>query len=104
MLSRLGACKLSVALVFFAAWTGVARAQTWNNFTSAATGWSVGGNWLGGVAPTSSAATILTFGSTPNQTPPLSAFQPNGSYTSTVDSAAAFVVNQLMFNGFGACD
>jgi autotransporter-associated beta strand protein len=82
----------------------LAYAQTWNNFTGSATGWSVGGNWVGGVAPISSATTILTFGSTPNQIPALTAFQPAGGYTATLDSASAFAVNQLIFNGFGACD
>lgn len=96
--------KFLFGLILVACWAGPVRAQTWNNFTGAATGWSVASNWVGGVAPVSNATTILTFGSTPNQTPPNSAFQPAGSYTTTVDTASAFIVNQLVFNGFGACD
>lgn len=84
--------------------TSPAKAQTWNNFTSVAVNWSTGGNWIGGVAPASTAATILTFGSTPSQLPPTSLFQPSGSYTANVDAASPFIVNQLIFTGGASSD
>jgi fibronectin-binding autotransporter adhesin len=104
MLFRRGAAHYLIGLLLVTCWAGVGHAQTWNNFTSAATGWSVASNWVGGVAPVSSTTTSLIFGSTPNQAPPAAGYQPAGGYTATLDSASAFIVNSMTFNGFGACD
>src|SRR5205823_1962090 len=63
-------------------------AQTWLDPTSGS--WSVGANWLGGVAPVSSASTQLTFNSSGSQ-----------SYTATNDIADPFMLNTLNLNNAG---
>ncbi len=97
--------KYFVALFAIACLNGQVNAQTWVNYTSVATNWSVGGNWDGGVAPLPGPNTILVFGTTPDLTPlNFATFPPSGSYTSNVDSVTPFVINRLIFNGNGASD
>src|SRR3954464_8007186 len=62
--------------------------QTWIDPTSGS--WSVGANWLGGVAPVSSASTQLTFSSAGAQ-----------SYTAFNDIADPFTLNTLNLNNAG---
>lgn len=80
--------------------------QTWTNFTGVGTNWSTVGNWTGGVVPTSSATTQLTFGSSPGNIPTGSffAYPSVGNYSSTNDIATPFLVNRMIFEGLGAND
>src|SRR5262249_51331678 len=61
--------------------------SVWNN--PAGGNWSVGGNWQGGTAPTSSPTTALLFGSSATQT---------ASYAATNDIANPFQLNALTVN------
>ncbi len=104
MIGPKSAWKFIVALFSMACLNGLADAQTWSNYTSVATNWSVAGNWVGGVSPLPSPNAMLMFGTTPPTPLNFASFPPSGSYTSNVDSVTPFIVNGLIFNGNGASD
>src|SRR5688572_6416579 len=91
MISRRTRILSTVAAGSIAA-IGVARsshAQTWLNPTTGS--WSVGANWVGGVAPVSGSSTQLTFNATGAQ-----------SYSSNNNIAAPFTLNRMTFNNSGS--
>jgi fibronectin-binding autotransporter adhesin len=82
---RLGSLGVMACLTLL---TGRAAAQTW--IAGGGGSWSVGGNWVGGSAPTSGTTTALTFGD-----PSIAAM----SYTATNDiGTGPFQLNSLTFN------
>ncbi len=68
---------------------------TWTNFVSVGTFWTTGTNWTPLGPPTSSTDRVLWFGSSPLQTA-------NGYTTTFSNAGAAFDLNSLVFNSFGA--
>ena len=83
------AVAVLTAAAGLAASVQLASAQTWVNPNSG--NWSVGGNWVGGVAPLPLPTTAIQFNATGTQ-----------SYTSNNDLANPFTIGSLSLNNSGS--